>query len=957
MGYRIAGRSPSPGQGEPLAQVSQYGRIELRGPDAFLSLDDLKLMTQDPDSDRSRGVTHRFVIPTFLLLASQAWGLQATDLEVEDSEDPLGVETAHPRLGWRVEGEGRGLVQGGWQLRVATQPGKLDEPDLWDSGRVEGDAMRARYGGPGLESSQQVFWQVRSWDGEGRAGAWSEPASWTMGVLREEDWQARWVSSDERVENLLLRHEFEVGPGLRRALVHVSGLGQYELFFNAEKSDPGLLAPGWTDYDRTILYDTLEVTDLLAEGPNAVALSLGNGMFHVVRPEGRFAKFVGSYGKQRAILQLRLEYDDGSVELVGSDDDWKWSEGPVTFSSIFGGEDFDARRVPEGWKKPGFDDADWSRVVVFDGESGTLRGHDRAAEPIEAIETREVVEVRDLGPTTRLYDFGQNAPFIPRLRVRGPEGSVVRLTGGERVHEDGTIDRATMGGAHRGSAWWQYTMGGDGEESWFPQFYYLGSRYLHVELRPAEEGGDLPAIEDLDMVVVHSTAEPVGEFETSDPVLNRIRDLVRWAQRGNMVSILTDCPHREKLGWLEQAHLNGPALRYEWDLDRLAAKSVADMADAQIGNGLIPNVAPEYKEFEGTYRAAAEWGASFIMVPWQQYLFTGDDTLLREHFDAMKNYYAYLEERAGGGLLDEGLGDWYDVLVEEQGRANLTPPKITATAHLHQNAVVLAKIARVLGRDAEVEEFEGKAAEVRATFNRELYRPDEPELYGTGSQTSLVLPLAMGLVEDDARERVSDELIARIRKRGYPTIGAVGIRYWFQALTDAGELELIRDLITNPEIPGYAYQLAQGNTSLAESWTAWNKASQNHFFLGPVVEWFYRDLAGIAPDEEQPGFRHVRIRPNPVEGLDWVKARYDSVRGPIAVRWEQAEDRFTLSVGIPPNTDATVWMPASDPADLSEGGEPLDEREGIEVIGREGDRVLLRIASGDYEFRSGGLVR
>lgn len=898
-------------------------------------------------------MTHRIVIPA-LLLTLRAFGLEATDLRVENSVDPLGVEAAQPRLEWRLTGDGRGLRQGAWQLRVATSIDRLASPDLWDSGKVAGGATGQRYGGPALESSQRVFWQVRAWDGEDRAGGWSEPASWTMGVLDEDDWRARWVSSPERVENLLLRHEFAVGPGLRRALAHVSGLGQFELFLNGEKSDPGLLAPGWTDYDKTILYDSLEVTELLREGANALGLSLGNGMFHVVRPEGRFAKFVGSYGQQRAILQLRLEYEDGRVEFVTSGGDWKWHAGPITFSGIFGGEDFDARRVTEGWKRPGFEDEGWQPVELHDGGLGKLRGHDRAAEPIGVIETREVVEVRDLGGGAWLYDFGQEAPFIPRLKVRGPEGSVVRLTGGERVHEDGTIDRATMGGAHRGSAWWQYTMGGGGEETWFPQFYYLGSRYLHVECRPANEGGRLPEIEDLDMVVVHSTAAAVGEFESSDPTLNRIRDLVRWAQRANMVSILTDCPHREKLGWLEQAHLNGPALRFEWDLDRLAAKSVADMADAQIASGLIPNVAPEYKVFEGTYRAAAEWGASFIMVPWQQYLFTGDETLLREQYAAMKRYYDYLEKRADGGLLGEGLGDWYDVLVEKEGRANLTPPEITATAHLFQNAGVLAKIARVLGHEADAADFARKAEEVRATFNRELYRPDEPELYGSGSQTSLVLPLAMGLVEPQARERVSEALIGRIRERGYPTVGAVGIRYWFRALTDAGQAELIHRLITNPEIPGYAWQLAQGNTSLAESWTAWNRASQNHFFLGPVLEWFYRDLAGIAPDEDEPGFRHVRVKPQPIEGLDWVKAKYDSVRGPIAVGWERSDEAFVLRLSLPPNSRATVWMPAAEGARLSEGGRELAEQDEVEVLGREGDRVLLAIGSGDYEFRSEG---
>ena len=243
-----------------------------------------------------------------------------------------------------------------------------------------------------------------------------------------------------------------------------------------------------------------------------------------------------------------------------------------------------------------------------------LRGQSHAAEPVAPIETRGVKEKRELSPGVVLYDFGQNASFIPRLKISGPAGSVVKLTAGEVVNEDGTIDRATMGGAHRGSAWWQYTKATDGEETWFPQFYFLGSRYLHTELMSANEGGERPNVESVEMVIVHSTAKPAGHFASSDPTLNRIRDLVRWAQRSNMVSILTDCPHREKLGWLEQNHTNGPALRYEWDLDRLAANNLRDMSEAQLEDGLVPNIAPEYTVFKGTYRAAAEWGASFILV-------------------------------------------------------------------------------------------------------------------------------------------------------------------------------------------------------------------------------------------------------------------------------------------------------------------------------------------------------
>lgn len=917
-------------------------------------------------------------------------------LRCEHAAAPLGVDAARPLLSWRIASDERGQRQTAWQILVAASPEALaaDRGDLWDSGRVEDDRTHlVAYAGGPLASSQRVFWKVRSWDREGRVSAWSTPASWTMGLLTPADWAgAHWITAagDERLENTLLRREFSVRPGLRRALAHVSGLGHYELFLNGAKAGADLLSPGWTDYDDTILYDTRDITSLLRPGANAVGVALGNGMAHVVRPEGRFAKFRGSFGPQRAIVYLRLEYGDGTVETLGSDETWKTCAGPITFSSIYGGEDFDARLEPTGWKRAGFQGRGWTPARRFTAVApasggdatpagdaplaiapagdppaaaatttrglGVLRGQSHAAEPVGPIEVNPVVARRELGGGVVLYDFGQNLSFMPRLRVSGPAGSTVKLTAGEVVNEDGTINRSTMGGAHRGGAWWSYTKATDREETWFPQFYYLGSRYLYVEQLPAPGSGARPRVESVEQVVVHSTAEAAGHFASSDPRLNRIRDLVRAAQRSNMVSILTDCPHREKLGWLEQNHLNGPALRYEWDIDRLAAKNVRDMAEAQTPEGLIPNIAPEYTVFKNTYRAAAEWGAAFILVPWQQYLFSGDDSLLREHYDAMKRYFAYLEGRANGGLLEEGLGDWYDVTTEKPGRANLTPPAVTATAHHFRVAEALSKIAGVLGRAEESTAFSAKADAIRSVFNRELHKPGTPELYGSGSQASLALPLAMGLAAPADRDAVLDALVRDITTRGHFSTGAVGTRYLFRALTDAGRADLIYRTIIKDDVPGYGWQLKQGATALPESWTAWTGASQNHFFLGQVVEWFYRDLAGIAPVETYPGFKHTIIRPQPVPGLEWVEAEHETPHGRVAVRWEQGDGKFILSVRVPSNTTATVYVPYF-PKDTATGGDESQatlahEENGraFVFLGREAGRAVYRVQPGRYRF-------
>ena len=798
--------------------------------------------------------------------ANQDTSLRVTNLRCEFSTDPLGIDIAQPRLFWCVESSDRGQRQTAWRILVASSRESLaeDRGDLWDSGRIASDQTTfVRYAGRPLASSQRVFWKVCAWDRDGHVTPWSEPAKWTMGLLAPGDWKGVWIAARGATESLLLRHEFAVRPGLRRAIVHVCGLGQYELVFNGQKASGDLLAPGWTDYSKTTLYDTYEVTTLLREGTNAVGMILGNGMYNVVR-RNRYAKFTGSFGPLRAILHLRLEYADGSVEFAGTDKAWRTNPGSITYNSIYGGEDCDARLDPVGWDRPGFDDRTWPHAVTVIGVGDTLRGHSLGAEPLRAIETRQSVAVRNFTDGTAVYDLGQNASYMPRLRVRGPAGSTVRLTPAEIVDADGRIDRSTMGGANRGSSWWQYTKATDSEETWFPRFYYCGCRYLEAREKPAEVGGELPQIVSLEGVIVHSSAAPVGEFACSNELLNRIRNLVRWAQRSNMVSIFTDCPHREKLGWLEQEHLNGPSLRYEFDLARLFTKGMNDMAEAQTEDGLVPNIAPEYTKFKGAFRAAPEWGSAFIIVPWQQYQFTGDLDLLRQHYGAMKRYFAYLERGATNEIVREGLGDWYDLGPKKPGAAQLTPPPVTATAFYYRDAWILSQAADLLGHADDAKDFAARAARIRASYNRHFFSRDKKS-YATGSQCADALPLVFGIVEPRNRDAVLASLVRDVESRGYAvTAGDIGFRFLVQALTLGGDSDVIYRLINQDEKPGYGYQLKAGATSLTESWDANKSSSHNHFMLGQITEWFYKDLAGIACDPTGAGFKKIVINPHPV---------------------------------------------------------------------------------------------
>ncbi|MFT3781358.1 MAG: family 78 glycoside hydrolase catalytic domain [Nibricoccus sp.] len=893
--------------------------------------------------------------------------LRVTGLKCEYAVDPAGVDAAQPRLFWRVESTARGQRQTAYQIAVASTAELLntDKPDLWDSGRVESaQTTQVVYTGKPLSASQRVFWKVRSWDRDGKVTVWSEPATWTMGLLAPTDWKGKWIAAPAATETLLLRKDFTVRTGLRRALAHVTGLGQYEMTLNGTRVGHDLFTPGWTNYDATALYDTYDITSQLKEGQNAVGLNVGNSMYNVVR-RNRFAKFTNSFGPLMAIMHLRLEYADGSVDFVGTDQSWQTHAGPNPFASIYGGEDFDARLVQAGWDKPGFAAKGWRPAVPVMQVDTHLRGITGANEPMREIETRQPVGVKAFPDGKVVYDFGQNATFVPRLRISGPAGTSVRLMPAEVVNADGTIFRDTMGKIHRGRSWWQYTKATDAEETWTPQFFFIGSRYVQAEFflpgseEPVPADTDkarLPKIEAIESVIVQASAEPVGEFACSNPLLNRIRDLVRWAQRSNLLSVLTDCPHREKLGWIEQFHLNGPAIRYEFDVTRTYAKAMRDLAEAQVHDkdapdyGLVPNIAPEYVKFKGPFRSAAEWGASFILVPWQQYLFTGDTELLKTHYEAMKRYIAYLETRTKDNVLSDGLGDWYDFDASTGNRPNLTPPAVTATAFLFEDNRTLAKIAGIIGKNEEAKRYAARAEELRTAYNKRNFHADTGT-FATNSQASNAIPLAMGIADPGTTDKALASIIADVQARGYATAGDIGFRYLLLALAGADRSDVIYKLINQDEKPGYGYQLKVGATSLTESWNASRSASQNHFMLGQITEWFYRYLVGIDCDPTGPGFSKIIIKPTPVGDLTWAEATYNSVRGPIALRWDRSNGKFTLKVTIPANTTATVFVPTGTDAPAREViGK--DATFGATMLRRTWSGTVFSIESGSYVFES-----
>jgi len=888
--------------------------------------------------------------------------MTVASLGCEHGENPTGVDVPQPRMSWVLQSSQRGDRQTACQILVASSEASLDKDagDLWDSGKmVSDDTIQIPYAGKPLLSSQQVFWKVRAWDANGKISAWSKTATWTMGVLQNSDWRAKWIGAvDTNIPSLLLRHEFVVKPALKRALVNICGLGQYELTLNGKKAGDDFLSSGWTKYNKTCLYDTRDITDLLRKGKNAVGIELGNGMYNV--PTTRF-KPPGwspySFGPQKVIAQIRLEYADGSVETIGTDESWRVAPGPITSSSIYSGEDFDARLLQNGWNKIAFNDSNWPHAIVVNGPGGKLRGFSCAAPPIREFEIHPPVLSRTITNGDVIFDLGQNAAHIPRISVTGPAGSRVRIIPSELG--DGMVSTGSMGERPRSAIWCDYTKATGGVETWSPKFFYIGCRYFEVKSFPAKGGTKLPAVKSIEGIVVQSSSEPVGEFECSNTLFNRIRKLVRWAQRSNMMSVMTDCPQREKRGWLEQDYLNGPALRYEFDLAQLFTKVLNDIGDSQLSNNLVPTTAPEYAIFRdggqtgdkrGIFGDSPEWASAFILIPWQQYEFDGDLNLFRLHYEAMTNYLAFLGSRASSNIVNYGLGDWFDIGPKHPGVAQLTPIALTATAFYYQDAEIMSRSAALLGKMDDAKHFSDLAENIRAAFNEKFYDPTN-HFYATDSQTANSIPLVMGICEPTNRAGVLDSIVADVQKRGNAlTAGDVGYRYLLRALADGGRSDVIFDINNQSDKPGYGYQLKKGATSLTEAWDAGRDSSQNHFMLGQIQEWFYHDLAGIQNDPASAGFKKIIIAPQPVGDVTWAKASFNSVHGPITTEWKRDAKTFVLNLSIPPNTTATVFVPAESVDDVRESGVAAAKSPGVKFVRQENGSVVFEIASGKYQF-------
>lgn len=855
-------------------------------------------------------------------------------------------------------------MQSSYQILVADDSLLLKRHtgNIWDSKKVQAStSIQVVYAGRPLRSAKKYYWKVIVADNKGNTSA-SAIAYWQMGLLDKQAWNnAQWIAYENLPDSNIIvpaqhgngkkewgkrkdvlplfRKMFNLNKEVKNATLFISGLGHFEAYINGKKAGNNFLDPGWTKYDKQTFYISFDVKDYLHLANNAIGVMLGNGFYYL--PSERYRKMTGAFGYPKMICRLMVEYADGSTKDIVSDGSWKTAPSPITFSSLYGGEDYDATLEQHNWNDAYFEgEQNWRNAVIASGHP--LKS--QTAEPVQVMQTFEPVKSTQINERTWVFDMGQNMSGIPWIKVQGKRGDTVRILTAELLKEDGSANQRATGSP----SYYLYILKGGSEEVYQPRFSYYGYRYVQVEnVSFTNNNHQLSKLIEVKGLHTRNAAATIGSFNCSNELFNKTFSLIDWAIKSNMQSLFTDCPHRERLGWLEQLHLVGNSIQYNYDIQTLSNKMLNDIKAQQEDNGLVPSTVPEYTEMHfanGWFRDSPEWGSSAIIHPWQLYHWYGNKQILVENYPTMKRYADYLRTKDSSNLLMYGLSDWYDLGPNRPGFCQLTPMGLTATAYYYYDLTILKKIATLLGQQVDATKYEKWAGQVKAAFNSMFFNASTKQ-YGSGSQTSNAIALYMGLVDEKHKTAVLENIIKDIRAHDNSiTSGDIGFRYLLQVLNDAGRSDVIFDMNNRSDVPGYGYQIAKNATALTESWQALPTVSNNHLMLGHIMEWFYEGVAGIGQQEGSAGYRTIVIKPQIVGDITSARASYQSPYGLIESNWQKNKDHFELSIVIPANSSAIVHLPATKQSIIEQDGQKINP------LKFEGGKAIIKVGSGRYSF-------
>lgn len=904
--------------------------------------------------------------------------LKAAKLRVEFLNNPLGIDVTAPRLGWINESDRRGVKQSAYRIIAASSLDLLNQEqgDLWDTGKVSSDeSQHIAYAGSKLVSEQLVYWKVQVWDEHGQAGNWSEAAHWSMGLLGREEWKGLWIgwknnltpTREQTKPNIYMRRSFTVKPGIKRATVYTTALGLYRLFLNGQRVGQDVLSPEWTDYHVRVMYQTYDVTDLLQAGDNVAGTILSHGWYTGYLGMFGFLK----YGMNPSyLMQLNIEYEDGTNESVVTDNEWQAAHGPIVTSDIQMGEHIDARQEMPGWNAPGFDASAWVPVDAMYDYRGWIVA--QMNEKIRVTEELKPVNIRHLSGDRVVIDFGQNFAGWIRASFKGAADRTYTFRHAEVLDDNGDIYTENLRYALQTD---KYTCKGSDLEVFEPSFTYHGFQYVEIS------GGPIDLV-DVIGVVAHSSLQESGTLTTSHAKVNRLVQNVRWTQRANFMGVPTDCPQRdERHGWTGDAQIFSGTAVYNMDSAAFFTKWLVDLEDAQQPTGSFTDFAPfifgpktaHGSDFTYTHMGSAGWADAPLIVAWKMYESYGDKWILSRHYDAFKRWVDFNAKQQPEGVRRDvpQYGDWLSVMerpmeeaIAEFGRMishlSTTPYDIYATAYMADSARHLSQIAEVLGKNEDAAKYHARFEVIRDAFVKNFVAADGR--IKSDTQTAYAMALGLDLLPEEMRPIVVDRLVGKIREKGdMATTGFHGTMFLMKVLVEEGHTDLAYKLLLREEYPSWLYSVNQGATTIWERWDGYTKEkgfqragmnSMCHFAFGSVGEWMFRNIGGIDRDDSATGYRKSVIRPRIEGGITSAKCGYDSIYGQVSTDWSVEEGKFSLALNIPANTTATVYVPSAEGAVVLESGGPAADAYGVALVGYEDGCYVYTVGAGAYRFES-----
>jgi alpha-L-rhamnosidase len=880
--------------------------------------------------------------------------LHVAGLRCEYLQNPLGVTVKAPRFSWKLSSDLFHVLQGAYRIQVSKEDAGFAPSSLvWDSGVVASDqSVHVEYAGEPLEAMTRYYYRVQVWDRSHHSTDWSEVAHWEMGLLTPEDWQAEWITPDPAVLDpkseaaFLLRKEFALQPGIRRAALFATSLGLYELQLNGAKVGDSLFTPGWTSYRHRLQVQAYDVTDQLKE-TNAIGATLANGWYKGnLGWQGKSELF----GDTRALLlQLQVWYEDGSQEMLVSDASWRAAAGPILMSELYHGELYDARLEHPGWSLPGFDETRWASVASVSHPKDLLVGEQ--SERIRVTGQLKPVAVLRTPSGETVLDMGQNMVGRMRFTVEAPAGAKVTLQHAEVLDKEGNFYTGNLRSAKQTVT---YVCKGGVEEAYEPTFSFQGFRYVKLEgfpepIDPERFVGS----------VIHTDMEPAGFFECSNELINKLQSNIVWGQRGNFLDVPTDCPQRdERLGWTGDAQVFIRTAAFNYGVAPFFTKWLKDLKADQRPDGGVPFVIPNV--LGETSHSSAAWGDAAVICPWTIYLCYGDRRILEEQYDSMKSWVEYIRSQGDNELLwNTGFhfGDWLGLDAKENSYIGATPKDLIATAFYAYSTSLVAKTAVVLGHEQEAEQYGKLHERIVEEFAREFITPNG-RLAGH-TQTSHVLALMFDLVQGETKARLAATLASYVEEQKvHLTTGFVGTPYLCHVLSSNGYHELAVKLMQQEDYPSWLYTVRQGATTIWEHWDGikedgsfWsdNMNSYNHYAYGAIGDWLYRVVCGIELDERLPGYKRIVLQPNPNSGLTYARAALDSLYGVIRSEWSKAGDgSITYSFEVPANTTALIRFSSTGTPTPLVNGRSASAADGVLSVNTFNNQVELEVGSGRY---------